>query len=74
MKKITLGSKLVKGGIIAVLVLLLFVGFITVVKASNGLEAAAKENRLIQADFVCLNCGYACNADVNAAINIRMTP
>ena len=30
----------------------------------------AKENRLTQADFVCVNCGYADDADVNAAVNI----
>lgn len=28
------------------------------------------ESRKSQADFVCTACGYACNADVNAAINI----
>jgi putative transposase len=31
----------------------------------------AKENRKNQAAFVCVNCGHADNADVNAAINIR---
>jgi IS605 OrfB family transposase len=30
----------------------------------------AKANRLTQADFVCVNCGHADDADVNAAINI----
>ena len=30
----------------------------------------AKENRENQADFLCTACGYACNADVNAAKNI----
>jgi transposase len=30
----------------------------------------ARENRLTQADFVCVNCGHADDADVNAAINI----
>jgi putative transposase len=30
----------------------------------------AKENRMTQADFICLNCGHADDADVNAAINI----
>ncbi|HEV2656372.1 MAG TPA: transposase [Ktedonobacteraceae bacterium] len=29
-----------------------------------------KANRKSQASFVCKNCGYACNADWNAAINI----
>ncbi len=30
----------------------------------------AKENRKSQADFVCQQCGFACNADLNAAINV----
>jgi transposase len=30
----------------------------------------AKENRESQAVFLCTACGYACNADVNAAKNI----
>ena len=30
----------------------------------------AKENRKNQATFVCESCGYANNADVNAAINV----
>jgi len=30
----------------------------------------AKENRCTQADFICVACGHADNADVNAAINI----
>lgn len=30
----------------------------------------AKENRLTQADFICAKCGYADDADVNAAVNI----
>jgi IS605 OrfB family transposase len=30
----------------------------------------AKENRKSQASFVCQACGFACNADVNAALNI----
>ena len=29
-----------------------------------------KENRLTQADFICVNCGHADDADVNAAVNI----
>jgi len=30
----------------------------------------AKENRLTQADFICVKCGYAADADVTAAVNI----
>ena len=30
-----------------------------------------KDNRRTQADFKCIQCGYECNADVNAAQNIR---
>ncbi len=30
----------------------------------------AKENRLTQADFVCVACGYAGDADITAAVNI----
>src|SRR5260370_181375 len=30
----------------------------------------AKENRKSQASFCCVNCGFACNADINAATNI----
>ena len=30
----------------------------------------AKENRMTQADFICVRCGHADDADVNAAINI----
>ena len=32
---------------------------------------AAKENRKTQPRFLCVNCGFASNADTNAAINIR---
>lgn len=31
----------------------------------------AKENRLSQSEFVCVECGHSLNADINAAINIR---
>ena len=31
----------------------------------------AKENRLTQASFVCVKCGYKSDADVNAAVNIQ---
>src|SRR5258706_964403 len=30
----------------------------------------AKENRKSQASFVCVQCSFACNADINATINI----
>jgi putative transposase len=30
----------------------------------------SQENRLTQADFLCVRCGHAANADTNAAINI----
>ena len=30
----------------------------------------AKENRLTQADFVCVACGHAGDADITAAVNI----
>ncbi len=46
MKKRTLGFKLVLGGILAVLIPLLVVGIFAVVKASNGLEAAAKDRAM----------------------------
>jgi putative transposase len=32
---------------------------------------ANKENRKTQARFLCVNCGFATNADTNAAMNIR---
>ena len=32
----------------------------------------AKENRLSQAEFVCVSCGYTANADYNAARNIAI--
>ena len=32
---------------------------------------ADKENRKTQARFLCVNCGFATNADTNAAMNIR---
>ena len=31
-----------------------------------------KDNRKTQAKFKCLQCGYACNADVNASVNIMV--
>ena len=31
-----------------------------------------KDNRKTQAQFKCLQCGYACNADVNASVNIMV--
>jgi putative transposase len=31
----------------------------------------AKENRLTQADFVCVICGYTANADVVGALNVK---
>ncbi|MEN6621777.1 MAG: methyl-accepting chemotaxis protein, partial [Smithella sp.] len=43
MKKMTLGFKLVFGGIIAVLIPLLIVGMFASIKASGALEAAAKD-------------------------------
>ena len=30
-----------------------------------------KENRKTQARFLCVSCGFASNADTNAAMNIR---
>ena len=33
-------------------------------------ERAAKKNRKSQAVFICINCGYEANADINAAQNI----
>jgi putative transposase len=30
----------------------------------------SQDNRLTQADFLCVECGHAANADTNAAINI----
>ena len=30
----------------------------------------SRDNRLTQADFLCLKCGHTANADTNAAINI----
>ncbi|MBP1710459.1 MAG: Transposase [Deltaproteobacteria bacterium] len=30
----------------------------------------AKENRLTQADFICVSCGYSGDADITAAVNI----
>jgi len=46
MKKMTLGFKLVAGGIIAVLIPLLVVGIFAAVKASNALDAGAKERAM----------------------------
>ncbi|HXC80657.1 MAG TPA: zinc ribbon domain-containing protein [Trebonia sp.] len=34
------------------------------------LEPTREQSRKSQADFRCTACGFACNADVNAAINI----
>ena len=33
-----------------------------------------KNNRQTQALFVCVQCGFECNADLNAATNLRNTP
>jgi len=30
-----------------------------------------KANRKSQSKFLCVQCGYACHADLNAAVNIR---
>ena len=46
MKKRTLGFKLVSGGIAAVLIPLLVVGIFAAVKASDALEAAAKDRAM----------------------------
>ena len=46
MKKRTLGFKLVSGGIVAVLIPLLVVGIFAAVKASDALEAAAKDRAM----------------------------
>jgi methyl-accepting chemotaxis protein len=46
MKKRTLGFKLISGGIIAVLIPVLVVGIFAAVKASNALEAAAKDRAM----------------------------
>jgi transposase len=32
---------------------------------------AEKANRKSQAKFLCVQCGYACHADLNAAVHIR---
>lgn len=31
------------------------------------------ENRLTQANFLCLKCGFKCNADYNASRNIALS-
>ena len=31
-----------------------------------------KENRKSQEEFICLDCGYKCNADYNASQNIKI--
>jgi len=46
MKKVTLGFKLVSGGIIVVLIPLLVVGIFAAVKSSGALEAAAKDRAM----------------------------
>jgi methyl-accepting chemotaxis protein len=46
MKKMTLGFKLVTGGIVAVMIPLLVVGIFAAVKASGALETAAKERAM----------------------------
>jgi putative transposase len=39
-------------------------------KTCSACGHCAKANRKSQASFVCQQCGFACNADINAAINI----
>jgi putative transposase len=39
-------------------------------KTCSACGHCAKANRKSQASFVCQSCGFACNADYNAAINI----
>ena len=47
MKKKSLAFKLIAGGIIAVMVPMLFVGIFSVSKASSSLEDLAKENLIV---------------------------
>ena len=39
-------------------------------KTCSACGHCEKANRMSQASFVCHQCGFACNADINAAINI----
>lgn len=41
-------------------------------KRCNCCGHTAKENRLTQADFVCVSCRHSDNADINAAKNIKV--
>jgi methyl-accepting chemotaxis protein len=52
MKRMTLGRKLISGGIIAVMVPLLVVGIFSAVKSSGALETAAKERTMKSARYL----------------------
>ncbi len=52
MKKMTLGFKLVAGGIIAVLIPLLVVGLFAAIKAGNALDEAAKDRAMKGAHYL----------------------
>ena len=74
MKKRTLKFKLISGGIIVVLIPLLVVGIFAALKASGGLEAAAKERAMTGAFDLANMVQGVLSVELKVAADLAMSP